>query len=421
MKKPFRIALPFILFLLLISNVSAEISLSPRLRTGVEYTDNFFLTNDNPGSEKESEWITTVGPGVTLDITGKTADLSLSYDPSYIMYNNYSDRDYWRHAANLTGNWQTTRRLSMQASYTYLYTQDPIDEEDLTVRRGRNPYARNTATARIDYQFGAENSAYVDGFYSFLENKDPTIEDSQRYGGSAGVVYWLNIRWGLEFGAESSRNEYEERDDYEVSTGRIRLNHRFNRAFTGFAAYRHNVYQFDDETNDYKIYDGSIGFDYAIDPTMDLTVEAHYFVRDFEETQDTAETPVNFDFTKRFQNGSLQISGQGGYNTTAVTAEDLGYYIYYGVAISGDYEFTRRIKGDVIAGYTYRDYKDQIPQRKDDVIRGGCGLSFQLLRWLSARLGYTYRSVESNIQTNDYVENRVSLLFTAQPELPYRF
>ena len=418
-----RIGGTLTIFLILVTAAvsNAEISLSPRIRAGIEYTDNFFLTNDNPGSEKESEWTTTISPGVTLDMLARTASLSLSYDPTYNMYDTYSDRNYWSHAVNLAGSWQTTKDLSMQATHTYLYTEDPIDEDDLTLRRRDNPYTRNTTTARIDYRFGAENTVYMDGLYSFLENEDPAIQDSDRAGGSAGMTYWVNIRWGIDLGGEYYQSRFDVSDDYEDMAGRLRLNYRFNPHFTAFAAYRQTFHQFEDESNDYEIYDGSIGFDYAIDPSMDLTVEVHYFVRAFEETEDESETPVNVNFTKRFKNGSINLNGEGGYNRTTVTAEDLGYYIYYGVTASGDYAFTRRISGDVNAGYTYRDYKDEVPRREDDVIRAGCGLSFQLMRWLSARLGYTFNSVESTIEANDYVENRASLMLTIAPPQPYRF
>lgn len=403
------------------ADLHAEVRLFPRLNTGVEYTDNFFLTNDDAGSEQESEWITTITPGLTLDITGRSAGLSLSYDPSYTMYNRYSESDYWQHAANLTADWQTTRHLDMALTNDYLKTEDPIDTEDLTIRRGRQPYTRNTTNARVDYRFGDDNTAYIDGLYGLLENQDPTIEDSWRYGGSAGVIYWFNIRWGLDAGAEYYRAEYEESDDFDDILGRLRLNYRFNPHFTGFVGYQHTLHQFDDDVNDYRIYDGSIGFDYAINPTMDFSLDVHYFVRDFDQTQDESETPVNVNFTKRFQRGSFALAGEGGYDRTTVSAENLGYYIYYGGRIEADYEFTRRISGDINAGYTKRDYQDTIPRRKDDVIRAGCGLSVQLLRWLSARLGYTYRSVDSTIEADDYVENRGSLLFTIAPPQPYRF
>ena len=56
--------------------------------------------------------------------------------------------------------------------------------------------------------------------------------------------------------------------------------------------------------------------------------------------------------------------------------------------------------------------------REDDIFRAGCGLSFELLRWLSMRAGYLYRTVDSTDDVNDYKENRVSLLFTVQPPQP---
>ena len=402
-------------------NLGAEVRLFPRINTGVEYTDNLFLSNDNIGSEPVSEWITTITPGITMDITGRNAGISLSYDPGYTLYNRYSDYDYWRHAASFTGEWQPTRHLDLALTDDFLKTEDPVDPEDLTVRRGRDAYTRNTTAARADYRFGAENSTFFEGSYHFLDNEDPAIEDSWRSGVDAGVIYWFNIRWGMDAGAAYYRADYDESDDFNNSTARLRLNYRFNPHLMGFVGYQHTLNQFDDDSNDYKIYDGSVGFEYAISPTMDFSLDVHYFVRDFDETQDQAETPINFAFSKRFQRGTVGLMGEGGYDRTTVSAQDLGYYIYYGGRIEADYLFTRRISGDINAGYTRRDYKDAIPPRKDDVIRAGCGMSVQLLRWLSARLGYAYNSVESTNEADDYVENRGSLMFTIAPPQPYRF
>jgi len=395
--------------------------ITPRLNTSVDYTDNFFLSNDSIGSEQESEWITIITPGITLDITGRNAGASFSYDPGYTMYNRYSDDDYWRHAANFTGGWQPTRHLAFELTDDFLRTEDPIDPDDLTVRRGRDAYTRNTSGARMDYQFGANHSTFIEGSYDFLDNEDPLIEDSQRYGGAAGLVYWFGIRWGVDIGADFYRAEYDESDDFHDFIWRIQLNRRFNPHFMGFVGYTHTFHQFDDDVNDYKVYDGSVGFEYAINPTTDLALSIHYFVRDFDETEDEAETPVNVSFSKRFRRGSIGLSGEGGYDRTTVSAQNLGYYIYYGGLAQADYTFTRRISADIEAGYTRRDYKDAIPRRKDDVLRAGCGLSAQILPWLSARLGYAYNSVESTLETNDYVENRGALTFTIAPPQPYRF
>ncbi|WP_319409008.1 outer membrane beta-barrel protein [uncultured Desulfosarcina sp.] len=394
----------------------AFMEITPRVSAGAEYTDNVRLVPDNA----ESDVITTVTPGLTLDLSGRPAGLTLSYDPSYVDYADGTYEDYWRHRAAGTGWWQPVKSTRLELTDTFLKTEDPISDEDLTVRRTRNPYTRNTVTARADYQFGDENRAYVDGLHTFLENEDPTIEDSERFGGSAGVAYWFNVRWGVDVDGEYYRAEYEESEDFTDLVGRLRLNHRFNPHFTGFVGYAHTFHDNDDDSDDFQIYDGSIGFDYAISKSMDLGMSVHYFVRDFEDSHDQSETPVNLSLSKRFQSGSISLDGEGGYNYTTTSAENLGYYTYYQGGLSADYAFTRRLTGDANALYAYRDYKDTLPAREDDVFRAGCGLSFQLLRWLSMRAGYQYRTVNSTEDVNDYKENRVSLQFTVRPEQPFR-
>lgn len=413
----------------------AAIEITPRLTTGVDYTDNYSLANDNPGSEAESEWITRISPGLSVDMDGRHLGLSLNYDPSYTMYDRYSDRDYWEHAASATGTWQATRYMGMTLSYDFSRTEDPIDEEDLTIRRGRNVYDRHRSEARIDYRFGAENTLYALGNYGNLKNEDTTIQDSEEYGGGAGMVYWFNIQWGIDLSIEQNWAKYKEIDDsesiddfedsenFKEFSGRLRLNRRFNRKVTGYLQYQHTDHRFDEEIaeTNYRIYDGAVGVEYAISSSMDFSIGVHYFVRDLKDSENESETPVNLSLTKRFSQGSVTFSAEGGYDYTTTAAENIGYYVYYGGTLAADYVFTRRFSGDAAITYMYHDYKDEIPSRDDDVYRARCGLSFQLSRWLTARLGYTYNAVESNIEANDYVENRGSLDLIIAPPNPYRF
>jgi hypothetical protein len=44
--------------------------------------------------------ISTVTPGITLDITGRPAGLTLIYAPSFVTYADDSYDDYWRHQAS---------------------------------------------------------------------------------------------------------------------------------------------------------------------------------------------------------------------------------------------------------------------------------------------------------------------------------
>ena len=221
------------------------------MSAGVEYTDNVRLVPDNT----ESDYITTVTPGITLEISGRPAGLTLDYDPSYVTYVDDTYDDYWRHAVNLDGWWQSGRHTRFELTNAFLKTEDPISDDDLTVRTTRNPYTRNTANISLEQQFGAENVATLGFEHSILENEDPTIDDSQRYVPSFELTYWLNVRWGLDLSAVYTRAEYDVPapdlpDDFDNRYASLRLLHRFNRHVTGFLGYAHTYldYEYSDQT-----------------------------------------------------------------------------------------------------------------------------------------------------------------------------
>ena len=90
-KKLTLFAAVLFIFLCTTTNLSAEIRLTPRLSAGVEYTDNVRLVPENP----ESDYITTVTPGITLAFIGRPAGLTLDYDPFYVDYADGTYEDYW--------------------------------------------------------------------------------------------------------------------------------------------------------------------------------------------------------------------------------------------------------------------------------------------------------------------------------------
>jgi len=404
----------------------AAVLVTPRLSVGTEYTDNVRLEPENT----ESDYITTVTPGVTVDFSGRTAGLALDYDPSYVNYLDDSYDSYWRHAANLDGWWQRGRHTRFALTDAFLKTEDPISDDDLTVRRTRNPYTRNTAAVSVEHRFGSNNIAIAKFEHSMLENEDPLIDDSETYVPSLGLTYWLNVQWGFDFSGVFTRAKYDVPapawpDDFDNLFGTLRLLHQFNRHTTGFLGYAHTThnYEYSDQDlslNDYTIHDAFAGFAYNIDPKTILSLNVHYFIRDIEDGSDDDGTPINLDLTKTFERGSVALNAGGGYNYTTVSAENLGYYVYYGGGLTADYAFTRRISTDVSARYDWRDYRDVPLGREDNVFRAGCGLSVELLRWLGMRVGYQHRTNESTDDENDYKENRVSLLFTLEPEQPFR-
>ena len=115
------------------------------------------------------------------------------------------------------------------------------------------------------------------------------------------------------------------------------------------------------------------------------------------------------------------LTAFSGYENTLVSAEQLGFTYYAGGEGTLEYLFTRTLSGDIFAAHTYNEYLDTDDDRVDNVTRAGAGIDWQVLGWLGTRLEYTYRTLNSTIDENEYTENRVFLEVILRPERPYSF
>ena len=71
---------------------SAQFNFTPRTSVSGQYTDNVFRTKE----DREDEFITQASAGFTAELLGKTSGLSLSANPSYVWYQEYSEKNTWR-------------------------------------------------------------------------------------------------------------------------------------------------------------------------------------------------------------------------------------------------------------------------------------------------------------------------------------
>jgi uncharacterized protein (PEP-CTERM system associated) len=81
---------------------------------------------------------------------------------------------------------------------------------------------------------------------------------------------------------------------------------------------------------------------------------------------------------------------------------------------------TKRLSADLSIDYRRNEYKDEEPEREDDTWTMQGGLNWQFLERMSLSLKDTYRIVDSNLEEEDYKENKVILSLTYTPK-PYLF
>ena len=189
---------------------SAQYTFTPRVFAKETYSDNIDRTNNN----KQDDFITDVGVGGTLSIFGRTSGLDLSFDPSYVWYKDNTREDTWRLPVTLNIWNEFSRRTRFDFFNRIVRTEDPEEDQgvtrqsdgenlapgDTTVRRGRDPYWTNFTRARIDHQFGTDDSVYGQFLYSLRRDEGSQSNDNDnendRYAPSAGLIYWFGPKWG---------------------------------------------------------------------------------------------------------------------------------------------------------------------------------------------------------------------------------
>ena len=407
-----------------------QLTFTPRLSVGQEYTDNFFLTADN----KTDEFTNTISPGFSAQILGITSGAEIAYDPTYVSYDTYSENNVWRHSFQFRGWLELTKNTRFDLSNNFLKTEDPQTDADLatirtqdptaqvdsTIRRGRNPYYRNSTRLNMVYQFGQSDSLDLGYTYSFLENDDPTIEDSRRYNPYIELTYWFFPQWGLNARGSYAKGEFDVSDDLDAWRGTLRFIRRFTRNLEGYIGYLQTAVNYEGETEDDKTYNPSVGINYSAADDTSLALDIGYYLNKYEFRDDQTGVTLDGRFIKRLRRGSINASILGGYDYALFNAENLGFERFAEAGVSATYRFTRYVSTNAFGSYRYSKYVDSVPEREDDTARAGLGLTIQPLEWMSIGLNYTFRLLDSTIDSNDYEENRGLLRITVFPSTPFR-
>lgn len=424
----------------------------PRASVQGEYTDNLFLSTVN----EEDDYLTTLSAGLTAGVAGRTGNLSLSFTPGYVFYDENDTYNGWRLPASLIGWWDMTKHTLLEFTDNFLYTEDPNpnrqadpqqgaqppSEIDTTERTGREPYLTNFARLRLSHQFGQRDQVYIEYINRLRRNDDKDLqatdrEDSSGHIPSAGLTVWMTPQWGLDFVGRYTKGFFEQpvnfvgipSSDFKEWYGSGRLNHGFSRSLTGYFQYAHTYMDFEENYEfDYNTYHPSIGIDYLIDQDIEFLASIGYFVRKYkdavvqgvqEELDRGSGFTFNADFIKTLKRGSYRLNASAGYDLSYFGNQNRGFTRYYLAGYGVDYFLIKQLRVDSYALYRRNEYEDEIPQRNDNVYRFTAGLSYIPLDWLSIRLAYTYNRIDSNFPVNDYTENRGMLTFSFSPERPY--
>ncbi len=393
-----------------ISDAEYKIVFTPSISITGEYTNNVDLSDD----DEESDYITTISPGFDLEISKRIRGLIISYEPGYSEYAKHSKYNTWRHSAQFLGWTDISKKTKIEINDSFRYSEEPISEEDTTIREGREPYYTNSAGINLTHQLGKSDSISMGYTYSILENEDPDVEDNARHNPSMTYSHNFNPYLSLDTNVSYTRGEFEVSDDFDNWNGSLILTKKFTKYLDGSIQYSHTIMDYKGNTEDYKIYNPSIGMNYIIAEDTFLSLNVGYFIQDRENSDDESGLTLsgNLGKTWRFKRGSINLTGASGYEESYFGAESLGFDIFYQATCTATYAFTRYISGNINGSYRSDTYVNLDPEREDRTKNAGLGLTFRSpIRWLPVSIGlsYFYYSVDSSLSENDYEDQRVQL------------
>ncbi len=279
----------------------------------------------------------------------------------------------------------------------------------LGTERQRYIYLRNVLEPSLEYRFGPEDRISFNYRNNYYETKDPAGEDSRENFISPRITYWFTIRHGvlLEYGF--TYGDFERSPDFTGHNIRGRYTYRFNPRTSIFGEYVFLRRDFDSPGIDYEINNPSIGMEHAFSPIF-CRVQVGYFWQKPERGSSADGFFFDIGATQRMPKTIFNLSLQGGYHEDFFTAENLGFVKYYRVLASLTHNLEPRFSLGASGALERAEY---LTDRKDWLysIRGFA--NYQIFRWLSLSFEVAHRANDSNVDIEEYKENRILLRLSA--------
>ncbi|WP_169729017.1 outer membrane beta-barrel protein [Desulfatirhabdium butyrativorans] len=413
-------------------HAETHIRITPMLTVSQSYEDNIDLEKTNT----KSDYIVVVSPGIKLLASTKKSRLNVDYAPGFVYYAKYNEYNTVRQRANLDYFYRFSKNVQFNLRDQYYRTEDFFElpqnatARDLRIRNGRNSVDSNDGVASLDYIFGQENHLTGGYRYRLLRNQDPRYNDADEYGPFAALDYWFNKRHGIRLGYRYVRGTYDSgeaipltvnTDDYAGHRMDAQYSLRFNPHTSWNARYGYSTRRFDRISfEDYNVHEAATGIDHAFSRRISLSLEGGYLWKERDNPpHETVESYlVNASWNQRFEHGNLVLGVQHGWDDGLLEDEVRGFTRYWAFQGRVSRQLSQRIEAYIGSLVRSNDYEI----RDDDTFyQAGIGITARLRQWLYMSLGYDHRRVVSDNADNEYRDNRVFLVLSAEAAQPFVF
>jgi hypothetical protein len=371
---------------------AGPVEIHPSIGLMETYSDNIYQSYD--GKDDESDYITTVSPGIQFVLPFRRHSLQVGYKGDYNFYADNDDTDYHSHLFGGALNLDFPGGLVFTVSDYYSISSTPRKWKEQDGLSGANdPYREE------DYD---ANDLNVKARYNFADR-------------------WAAAAWYNNHNLEYDE-DYDDSGSYNRNLGGGSLFYRFTAKTEALIEYNYSTVDYDKEdTDDNDNQMAYVGL--SFDPTAKLNgyLKVGWAQKEYDEK--VAGRDEKYDrFSSRVDLGYIISSyNQLGLKYDRVIEEDADTnspFTKDDVSLSFRHilSWNEKISLNARAGYASLEYEtadtdvDGTSKKRDDEKwYGGVGIGYDMQQWLSFKLDYTYTDNDSNFKRYDYTENRISL------------
>ncbi|MDP1992306.1 MAG: outer membrane beta-barrel protein [Syntrophales bacterium] len=402
----------------------AESGFHPYISLKEEYNDNLLLTSTN----KKDDYITTVQPGIRYSNMDKQAGVDLDYSLGAVFYKDNSNLDYISHNASLNAKYLTAAHINFYLKEFFIRSDNPQEREYFTTTEEnkymlatettRALYWRNVVAPTIEYQFGPENRLGVNYRNNMYRTESIGGQDSREDFINPYFSYWFDRQNGISLQYGLTYGDFETDPDLTGHMANARYTHRLSPKTSVFAEYTYSKRTFDSSApsesqsgTDYDIHEPSVGMMFAIGPTLTASAQVGYFQIEPKTGSGTDGLSYKAELASSDPRTTYKLSLQGGYKEDFFTSENLGLARYHRLTGSLNHMLDKRFSIGCLGSVERAEFDTD--DRRDTIWGIGGTASYMPLKWLTFSLEVTHKDRQSNIDLNDYTENRAMLTITA--------
>ena len=373
MKKYIVAVLIFLLFAIK-TYAASEYTIEPSLSLSEEYNDNLFLGR----SDRVSDFISYVSPGIDLSTRSINSELKLSYSPTFSLYRSHNELNETAHRFATNGAFTLSEKLTSTLTGSFVKSSETRDIRDIP--------SIGPVTVRAEWKYltigGGASYKLIDKLfytlglsYSDADTNASDLNKVKTYSGNMGLTYKTSERTALT--ANASYSKYDNRPASDA-TGQNYL----------------------------------LGVTHSLSPAVTIGASAGAIIT---KIQDTGKSDIGFgggvSLRKTYETGEINLSYNNNVIPSVESDTPLRAQI---VSLQLSKHVTARFTASASASYSnYKSIKtiktDRNKEDTDDVVCNAA-LTYSFIPAVNLILSYNYVDSNDKTDNNRDFHNNIVLL-----------